>query len=282
MSAMAAYIASVSRAMGVAAWKAFQSLDVTDADFTELLKSNKFGGLRRGQSFIDEITGNRYRIIRARGTITGLGYLLKRYLGAAARIGNLTAVSTKSVLQTDDTFVAHDLAGGMVEINAGTGRGQMRFILDNDDTASLSTITVARKDTSFPGNHTANDSPEAFTTQADATSDYITVLPWELVQTAAVTDRVVAVALGAVTSGNWTIVLEEGDGLFQTVGSTDATTLDGGMMPSATAGTAKGPTAAGITAAEAPVIFGSAFEAYGGAADLVFGHIHGRFRIGAH
>jgi hypothetical protein len=282
MSAMAAYLASVSRALGKGAWEAFSSLNVTNSDFIELSKSNKLGGLRRGQSLIDEITGNRYRIVRARGAITGLGYIVKNYLGAAGRLGNLTAASTKAVLTTDDTFVAHDLAGGYVFLNAGTGLEQLRPIIDNDDTSGASTITLATKDRSFPGSHTAVDSADALATAPDATTDYLTVLPWEIVETSAVTDYVVGVALGAVTDGNWTIVLDEGYGLVRAAGDTDALVLDEGIVPSAAAGTAKGLTTAGTLADEAHRVFARALAAKATAASNWFCHVRVPFPIGAH
>lgn len=278
-AASALYRTGVNRALGDGAWEAFKGLDVTDSDFKELSKTTKLGGLRQGQSFLDEITGNRYRIVRARGTITGEGYILKTYAGASGRVGNLTGASTKAVQVTDDTFVAHDLASGYEFINAGTAVGELRTILDNDDTASASTITVARNLKSYPGEQ-VSDSADNFVALPDATSDYAALCTWEVVHTSAVTDFVVGVALGAVTDGNWTIMLDRGWGLIRAVGSTDALTLLGGLMPSATAGVAKGYTAAGITAAEAPVIFGKAAVAYAGASAVWFGQIFGTFAIG--
>jgi len=277
--AMALYRAGINRALGEGAYEAFKGLNVTDADFMELTKSNKLGGLRRMQSFVDEMTGNSYRIVRARGAITGEGYLLKQYFGAAGRVGNLTAASTKAVITTDDTFVAHDLAGGLVFLNAGTGVGELRPIEDNDDTTSLSTITVARKRGTYPG-ETVADSPDNFVALPDATTDYVSFVPWEVVETSGVGDYVVAWALGAVTSGNWTIVLEQGYGLVRAVGSTDALTAGGPLVPSGTAGIAKGFTTAGETAAEARLAFGQALAAYSGASAVWFGHLFGRFRIG--
>ena len=277
--AMALYRAGINRALGDGAWEAFKSLNVTDADFKDWINSRKLGGLRRGQSFLDEITGNRYRIVRALGTITGEGYLLKQHMNAAGRVGNLTAVSTKAVVQTDDTLVNHDLAGGLLFLNAGTGVGELRPIEDNDDTTSLSTITVARNRRTYPG-ETVSDSPDNFTALPDATTDYNAFVPWEVVETSGVTDEVVAWALGAVTSGNWTIVLERGYGLFRAVGSTDALTAGGPIVPSATAGIGKGFTTAGELAAESRLAFGQSIAAYSGASAVWFGKLHGKFIIG--
>lgn len=278
--AMALYRTSVNRALGDGTWEAFKGLDVTNSDFLELQKTRTaLGGLRKGQSFTDEITGNRYRIVRARGTITGEGYILKQYIGAAGRVGNLTGASTKAVQVTDDTFVAHDLVDGYEFINAGTAVGELRTILENDDTAGASTITVAAKRRVYPG-ETVADSPDNFVALPDATSDYVAFCPWEVVQTSAVTDYVVACALGAVTDGNWTIVLEQGYGLIRVVGSTDALTAGGPIVPSATAGIGKGFTTAGETAAEARLAFGQSIVAYSGASAVWFGRIFGRFAIG--
>lgn len=282
MSAMALYRRAFSRALGEGAYEAFKSLNVSDSDFNELMKkSSGLGGLRRGQSFHDEITGNRYRIVRARGAITGEGYLLKQYFGAAGRVGNLTAASTRAVLTTDDSFTARELAGGYVFINAGTGIGELRPIQDNDGTAGASTITVVPAGKPpYPGS-TVADWPDNFTALPDATSDYVSFLPWEVVETSGVGDYVVGAALGAVTSGNWTIVLEEGYGLLRVVGSTDALTAGGPIVPSATAGIGKGFTTAGETAAEARLAFGQSLVAYSGASAVWFGRLFGKYRIGA-
>lgn len=280
MSAMAILRRAMSKGLGEGAWQAFKGLDVTDADFQELLKSRQLGGLRRGQSFHDEITGNRYRIVRARSAVTGEGYLLKQYGGNAARIGGLTANSKKASIETNDTFVAHELAGGLTFISAGTGIGQLRTIIDNDDTAAASKITIGVKDTSYKGSQTAEDSVEALTTQPDGTSSYEAFCPWEVEQQTAVGDRVVSWALGAVTSGNWTIVLEQGYGLFRAVGSVDAITRFGALVPSATSGIAKGPTTAGMTALEASLVFGEGLSPYSGASAVWFGRNFGRFAVG--
>lgn len=282
MSAIGIYYASLSRALGRGLFEAFQGLNVSNTDFVELINKSKFGGLRRGQSFIDQKTGNRFRLVRARGAITGLGYIVKNYLGAAGRVGNLTAASTKAVLTTDDSFTEHDLAGGYVFLNAGTGLEQLRPIFDNDGTAGASTITLAYKDRSFPGSHTAVDSADALATAPDATTDYLTVLPWEIVETSAVTDYVVGVALGAVTSGNWTIVQDFGYGLVRAAGDTDALVLDEGIVPSAAAGTAKGLTTAATDVDEPHRVFARALAAKATAASNWFCQINVPFPIGLH
>ena len=281
MSAMGIYYASLSRALGRGLWEAFQGLNVTNANFIELINTRTYGGLRRGQSFVDQDLGNKFRLVRARGALTGVGYIVKSYLGAAGRVGNLTAASTKAVLTTDDTFVEHDLAGGLVYLNAGTGIGQMRPIMDNSDAAGASTITLAVKDRSYPGAHTAVDSPDALATAPDATTDYLVVCPWEVVETSAVTDYVVGVALGAVTDGNWTIILEEGYGLVRVAGDTDPSVLDEGIMPSAAAGTAKGYTTAATTIDEPARTFARALAAKATAASNWFCHVKVPFPIGA-
>lgn len=278
--AMALYRTAVNRALGDGAWEAFKGLNVTDSDMSELINSKKLGGLGRGQSFTDEVTGNRYRIVRARGTITDEGYLLKQYFGAAGRVGNLVAASTKAVITTDDSFTAHDLARGLVFLNAGTGVGELRPIMDNDGTVSASTITVVPAGKPpYPGAAVA-DWPDNFVALPDATTDYVSFVPWEVVHTSGVTDYTVAWALGAVTDGNWTIVLERGYGIFRGVGSTDAFTAGGPIVPSATAGVAKGFTTAGELAAEARLSCGMSLVAYSGASAPWFGKLHGKFLIG--
>ena len=89
MSAMGIYYASLSRALGRGLWEAFQGLNVTNANFIELINTRTYGGLRRGQSFVDQDLGNKFRLVRARGALTSPGttYSASRPRQGAARNG---------------------------------------------------------------------------------------------------------------------------------------------------------------------------------------------------
>lgn len=191
--------------------------------------------------------------------------------GAAGYSGNLTAASTKAVLTTDDTFTKNALVGtkdlpSWVFITAGTGVNQRGYIYKNSDASGASTITVAEKDPSL--NKAATAVPDAFDTAPDATSDYSVVVPFQVAKSAAVTDFVVGVAMHTLADGQYGIIQIAGPALVKCVGSTDALSAGGVVVPSATAGVAKGQTTAGITAAEAARVFAVSFDAYTGAAAL--------------
>jgi hypothetical protein len=234
-------------------------------------------GLELGQyGYYD---GSVYRAVRARGALTGEGYILKTYANAAGRVGTADAASTKAIVQTADTLVKGDLKGGKITIDGGTGLGQMRNIIDNNDTAGASLVTVAKRVASL--NRAAITGAQAFDTALDGTSTYNLHCDWEVVETSGVGDTVVGAALGAVTDGNLTIILVESPyAWIRCVGSTDALTALGTLVPSATAGIAKGFTTAGETAAEARLSFGSPYAAYTGASAIRMCRLFGKFAIG--
>lgn len=252
--------------LGEGAFQAFKNLDVLDANFAQL-------GLEPGGRF--EYKGGAFRIVRARGALTN-GGILKMFLGNAQRQGTLSANSTAAIVESGQTFVKGDLVGGNLFIKSGTGVGQLREVLANDAAAATSHATVAKYDSAL--GKAAISTPDAFSPAPDNTSGYSVVCGWEVVETSAVTDYVVAVSLGIVTSGNWTIVQEAGYALVKAIGSTDAITQQGPLVPSATGGTAKGFTTAGETVAEARLSFGIGLDAYSGAADLRHSLLWGRFR----
>src|SRR5687768_7196668 len=101
---------------------AHKGANLSYSDITKL-------GLELGQyGYYD---GAVYRAVRARGALTGEGYILKTYANAAGRIGTADAASTKAVLKTADTLVKGDIVGGKVMIDGGTGTGQIRQVLAN-------------------------------------------------------------------------------------------------------------------------------------------------------
>lgn len=266
-----------SRALGEGAYSSLKGINMTDADFRGLQKEL---GLKAGQRFYDIDRGKSYRIVRARSTFAE-GNTLKLYFGAAGRNPTFTAATTKAIATTNKTFVAHDLAGGEVFIYGGTDAYESRYIIDNDDAAGASTITVAEDDSSQanPAARLAINTPDAFTTLPDGTSTAQVVVGWEYVQTTAAVDNTKGIALGAVTSGNWTVVQEGGFGLVLLDGTTDVV-LGDYIGPSATAGTAQQSPA---TVAGALSTFGQALAAYTtNSANLILCDIWcSRFGIGA-
>jgi hypothetical protein len=238
-------------------------------------------GLEPGQRVA--VDGSVYRAVRARGAITGEGYILKSYFGAATRTGTVQATFSKTQIVTQETFVKGQFQTpkrrGRVFIDSGTGIGQLREILKNDTT----TLTVAQKTHGLP-QIAASSNPDALGTITDGTSTYSIVCDWEVEMTSGVTDLVGGVALGAVTDGNFTIIVEESPHVLFMVDGNDAgkTAAAAGalIVPSATAGVANPHTEAGITALEASRFFGQLYDIYTGAAALRHGRLFSRFAIG--
>ena len=260
---IAHYREAFNLALGVGPQNPFSvsSLDVSNDDFLKLggAKGDRWEWKHGGHIYA-------FRIVRARGTIASAGIALKRYIGAAGRTGTM-ASSTKAVSVTADTFAENEVVDGLMITTGGTGPNQMRRIKENTTEAGASTVTVAERDNTHNA-YEAIGSPEAWTTLPDATTTYSIYCGWEVVPTSGVGDVVIGVSLAAVTSGNWTIIIEGGPCQALVVGSTDATTAGGWVVPSATAGTLKGPTAAGITAVEAAGVCGQAIQVQAGAAAL--------------
>ena len=259
---IAIYREAFNLALGVGPQNPFSvsSLDVSNDDFLKL-------GGKKGQRWEWEHGGHTYafRIVRARGTIASAGIALKRYIGAAGRTGTFSA-STKAVSTTADTFTENEINDALIITTGGTGPNQVRRIKEHDASANA-TVTISERDYTHNA-YEAIGSPEAWTTLPDATTTYSIYCGWEVVPTSGVGDVVIGVSLAAVTSGNWTIIIEGGPCQALVVGSTDATTAGGHVVPSATAGTLKGPTAAGITAVEAAGVCGQAIQVQAGAAAL--------------
>lgn len=217
--------------------------------------------------------GNVFRCVQARGALTD-GGIVKGYASNASRLANVTAPFKKSLITTDGTFVNNELIGGLVEVVAGTNANQVREILDNSGAAAASTLLVAKPDSSLRLD--AESVPDGLTL-LDATSDIGVFCDWEVVEHSAAADLIVGVSLGAVTNGNFTFILEKGYVQGKSIGSTDALTSLGLLVPSGTAGNAKGVLTAGITAAEAAVAFGKSIHAYSGASAKRLWQVFGRF-----
>lgn len=259
-----------SKALGEGLAAAFGNCDVSDADFARI---GKLGGMPGGK-YTDPIHGVRLRIMRVRGAaVAAVGTTLKRYIGGTGRTGTFSA-ATKAVVTTTSTFADNDIGGAFLSTTGGTGPNQFRNVLEFDSAANA-TITVAKRDSQY--DLAAISTPDAYSVSPDATTTFSLYAPWEVTPCTAVTDFVSCVALSTVTQDNWTLVADMGPVPVLTVGSTDAATQGGPAFPSATLGTAKGPTAAGITAAEAARMFGIFIDAYSGAAALRLVDLLGRF-----
>jgi hypothetical protein len=172
-------------------------------------------------------------------------------------------------------MTADALVGYFVFVKTGTGIGQLRRILGNTTT----TITVARY---YPSLQlAAASSPDAFDT-VPVNTDTVSIVGFDSVKkTAGVTENVQGVARGAVTDGQLGIIQVAGPCLAKLIGSTDAVTALGPIVPSSTAGVGKGFTTAGETAAEARLNFGIAFDLYAGATALRHVFLFGNRVIGA-
>lgn len=255
---IAHYREAFNLALGVGPQNPFSvsSLDVADADFLKL-------GGQKGKRW--EYKGNTFRIVRVRGTGVVAGTALSRYIGNAARTGTFSA-STKAVSTTADTFTESEVIDALIITTGGTGPNQVRRIKEHDASANA-TVTIAEPDYAHRS-YEAIASPEAWTTLPDGTTTYSIYADWEVIPTAGATSVVIGVALATVTNGNWTIIIEDGPCQALVVGTTDATTAGGAVVPSSTAGVLKGPTAAGITAAEAWLVCGQAIQVNAGASAL--------------
>lgn len=135
---------------------------------------------------------------------------------------------------------------GYVTTNTGTGNGQTRSVRSN----SADILTVDRN----------------WDVALDTTTDGLVYDPnyVSLANTGSVSVRasnVFGVAISAVTIENWSWFQVGGFcPLVRCVGSTDPAIRGAIIVPSATAGACKGPTAGGTTADEAGVAFGIAFN----------------------
>jgi hypothetical protein len=178
------------------------------------------------------------------------------------------------LVTTTSTFADNDLNGAFLATTGGTGPNQFRTPLEYDSAANA-TIRVSKRDSQY--DLADISSADAYSVSPDATTTFSLYVPYEVTPCTAVTDFVSCVALSTVTQNNWTLVADMGPVPVLTIGSTDAAVAGDGAYPSATLGTCKGPTAAGITAQEASRLFGIFIDAYSGAAALRLVDLLGRF-----
>lgn len=174
-----------------------------------------------------------------------------------ADVDQVQAIGDKVLLGTGD-FSANQFGASpgatfpdaFVTIDANTGAGQTRLIKNNRRSTDYLRLL------------------EGWGVALDTTSDYVTYSPnyVSLADTddvSAIATRVRGVAISAVTDEYWAWFQIKGFcPLVRGIGSTDAFVRGAPIVPSSTAGAAKGPTAAGITAVEAATMFGYAEHAY--------------------
>lgn len=181
-------------------------------------------------------------------------------------------------------MTADALVGKFVFVKTGTGIGQLRRILENTTT----TIRVARYYPSL--NLAAASAPDAFDT-VPVNTDTVSVIGFdEVVKTAGITDVVQGVSRGAITDTRLGVIQVAGPCLAKvdgTVANSGVTAL-GLLVPSATAGVAKGVnTLAAVLAdvdlrvTETRLAFARAFDAHTGATGLRHIFLFGSQVIGA-
>jgi hypothetical protein len=266
---------------------AFRNVDIAQGDIFLKL------GLSMGDKFVYE--NAIYQVVRARATLAK-GDWVKLNYGGATRLGTVAAAPAASKAVIGSSF---NLAAGEIEnpeksvpsfvfITSGTGIGQRRRIKRN--TASTDTpanaITVADPDYSITAFQSAIAAPDAFGT-LPVTGDGLSVIcPWEVIPTASANDLAQGVAMGAATSGNFTVILVAGLGLAKCVGSTNALVSGAGIVISGTAATAKGLyttnaafTDSTIQAQESRSIVGYAIDAYSGASALRHVWVAGTYAV---
>jgi hypothetical protein len=223
--------------------------------------------------------GNLYQLVQNRsGGALAVGDVVSLSFADAARIGNLTANSTTSVLETDDTLDANlsgsDQWPGYIAVTAGvfatTADEQRRTILANSVAAGASTVTIAAADFSdglVQG--AASNSPDVIATPG-ATYDYEIVCPSEVVKTD-LDALVTSIGQGVVVSttiadDNFGVIQIGGIAMAKVDGTTDLVAGDL-LIPDAAAGvlskwvvTTTDPTTAQVN--QAAYVFARIFGAY--------------------
>lgn len=192
--------------------------------------------------------GELFQIVQNRqgGAIT-VGQAVCVSFNAAARIGNLTAASTKAVVTTDDTLdsgLAGDLSwpGKLITTTGATATTEdeeIRVIRSNVAGAA-GTITVSEFDRSQgPTYGVATEGADAYGTLLDGNADYSVFCPWE-VQLVDIDALVTAVPQGIVVSTSITddffgIIQLSGVAMAQVDGTADLVAGDA-LIPSTVAG----------------------------------------------
>lgn len=171
-----------------------------------------------------------------------------------ADVDAAVAIGGKTLTGTGD-FTANEFnetfPSAYVTIDAGTGVGQTRSIIGNRGTTDVLSLESNGWDVAL-----------------DTTSDYVTydvnyVSLADTDDVAARASAVMGVAISAITDEQWGWFQIGGFcPLVRFVGTTDPAIRGAIIVPSSTAGAAKGPTVAGTTADEASTAFGIALHAY--------------------
>jgi hypothetical protein len=255
-------------------WQLFNDVNMTQAQLFSV------GGGYPGETGC--VFGNVYQIVQNRsGGDLVIGDAVSLYFGAAARIGNLTAGSSTSLLVTDDTLDAN-LAGnkdwpGYVGVTAGvfatTAAEQRRQIFNNSVDAGASTIAITDPNAGDlvdgPVNGAVGNSPEVIATPG-ATYDYEVFCPFEVVKTdldALITSIPQGTVCSTViTNGQFGVIQVGGICMSNVDGTTDLVAGDL-LIPDAAAGvlskwvvTTTDPTTAQVN--QSAYLFGRILGAY--------------------
>lgn len=265
---------------GEGAASSLRSLDIAPADFAKLGMSLGHSYETQWPSYPGYPQGApvTFKCIRARSALVD-GGLVKAYAGNAGRTAAVTGAK-KGIIPTAGTFAAADVVGALMELVSGTGANQTpRVILGSDGAAGASKLKISRRDSQLRLDE--ESASDALGTATDATTNVSIFAGWECVSAGgAATDQVSGVALGAVTSGNYSIIVESGYAHARVDGGQvgrGGTALCG-LVPGA-ADTAWPVTAAGVTAPDAAFMFGTLIHAYTGAAAKRLIRLHGRFKL---
>jgi hypothetical protein len=219
--------------------------------FQDFNFANLRGVGRAYPGMVFSFQGELFQVVQNRngGAIT-VGQVVSLSIASSGRIGNLTADSTKAIVETDDTLDS-GLSGGKeypgklittTGATATTEDEEIRNILANSTATGASTITVAEYDRSMgPNEGVATSSADAYDTLLDASADYSVFCPWEVVL-ADIDALLTAIPQGVVVSTSITddyfgIIQLSGVAMTEVDGTTDLAAGDQ-LIPSSTAGAA--------------------------------------------
>jgi len=269
----AAYKAAFSRATGDSSASPFAGVNLTYDEFV------KRGHAAPGERFGSQFGSVVLRWVRVRGANVVMGSPLKRFVGDATRTGTFSA-ATKTTVTSADTLLNADIGGALLSVIAGTGLGQHRPILESSEAVGASVLSTVPPD--LVNYIDIEKMPEIWNPVLDATSQYSIYADWEVTRQTANTDPVSCVALGTVADGNLTLVVEEGPAFCDCAGDTDAITANGLVVPSSTAGRAKGvdmtPADVNVALREAMLHFGIGLHGWTAASGLALVDVLGRFK----
>lgn len=238
---------------------------VNDAPF----QTNPNSIFQPGDAIIDKL-GFQYVYVRANAALA-VGQCC-RY--APNLTGTITSASstTAKIVTNITTTIDESAVGSFLASNglaSGTGPVFLKKIKKQNAIGTNSQFTISLKQIFFGINQFDGDVLAA--SPALVNGDVVHVIRSYSVDVAGVSDPCVGIALGTVTSGNFTFVQTAGLARVSVIGSTDAA-VENRFLTTAASGNAKGvlgtPTAASDST-EIPALVGFAKLPYSGAAALM-------------